>query len=209
MRCLLIGTKQVPFLKQVLVLSVSILAPPFPDTYRGMQSYSQCNGGECQADLPNGKPEANLHNGPGLLSRKLELSLHLGSETDDHCTFWMKNIKSFLFSSTSSSWSLNTSTLFSSVSFLISLACCSSCCLFSSSCCLNSQDQICNMLLILTRYLLHVGHWDCWSLPHAGLLIASSLLHKTSLGTSASRCSSLFLTSTACWSFRSLISEKV
>ena len=83
----LIGTKQVPFLKQVLVLSVSILAPPFPDTYRGMQSYSQCNGGECQADLPNGKPEANLHNGPGLLSRKLELSLHLGSETDDHCTF--------------------------------------------------------------------------------------------------------------------------
>ena len=89
MRCLLIGTKQVPFLKQVLVLSVSILAPPFPDTYRGMQSYSapQCNGGECQADLPNGKPEANLHNGPRLLSRKLELSLHLGSETDDHCTF--------------------------------------------------------------------------------------------------------------------------
>ena len=165
MRCLLIGTKQVPFLKQVLVLSVSILAPPFPDTYRGMQSYSQCNGGECQADLPNGKPEANLHNGPGLLSRKLELSLHLGSETDDHCTFWMKNIKSFLFSSTSSSWSLNTSTLFSSVSFLISLACCSSCCLFSSSCCLNSWSNL--------QHAFDLGSISvaCWSFR---LLISAS-----------------------------------
>ena len=71
---------------------------------------------------------------------------------------------------------------------------------------LDQWDQICNVLLILAQYLLHVGHWDCWSLPHAVLLIASSLLHKTSLSTSASRCSSLFLTSTACWS---LISEKV
>ena len=206
MRCLLIGTKQVPFLKQVLVLSVSILAPPFPDSlsrhaiifclsmHWGWMSSRSAKWQTCTMD-------------PGYWVRNLNYLCIWVLRQMIIAPFEWKISKVFSFPPPvpAEVWTLlPCSRQWASWSpwHVAPLVACSRLRVAWT------VDQICNMLLILARYLLHVGHSDYWSLPHAGL-IASSLLHKTSLSISASRCSSLFLTSTACWSFRSLISEKV